>query len=122
MATVENGGLRLGRASGAFGHHPPRQARRGAGPAPRAGGDADAAALGVVEVGNAFVEIDEPLGDAANNLFFAEDGVGRTRRGAHPAIGAELVDGDVVGLVGDQRQIGEHAREPERRAMGPVDQ
>ncbi len=107
---VERHGLSTSRQARPAGQHFLSEFGGAAGSRPGAFGEADGAAQGFAEIGDAFIEIDEPFFDPAHGLLLVEDGAGRSGLDANLAIETEILGADIDGLVGDQRHIGGHRR------------
>ena len=79
--------------------------------------DADGAAVGLGEVGNALVEVHVPALLPADPLLFLMDRIGRTVDHAAAAMRADVVHPDVLGGVRRERHVGEDRGEPEVGAV-----
>lgn len=83
--------------------------------------DADGAAVGLGEVGNALVEVHVPALLPADPLLFLVDGVGRAVDHAAAAGRADVVHPDVPRGVQCEGHVGEHCGEPEVGAVLAAD-
>ena len=87
-----------------------RQVRRTARHAPRTDGDTYAAAIGLVEIRDAFIEIHIPLPSTSHQLLAMANGIRWTGANANLTTDAEFVCAKIIGLISDERQIRCHCR------------
>ena len=92
------------------GGHALRQVRRTARRAPRTDGDTYAAAIGFIEIGDAFIEIHIPLPITSNQFLGIANGIRWTGASANLTTGTEFVCSKFVGLISDEWQIRCHRR------------
>ena len=65
----------------------------------------------LIEIRKAFVEVDRTNGFATNQLFFRMNRDRRTFVAADATARAEGIGAEVIALTGEQRNVGEDARE-----------
>ena len=81
-------------------------------PAPGTDRDANRAAVSLVKVADALVEIDVPFLITSHDLLVIEDGMRRTSVRAEMAACAEVVGTEYVRLIAHKRHVGQHCGEP----------